>query len=363
MVQPQPQPTAAPAAAPAAVGAAGATVAPIVAPDPPLGTVPTIFGNINPNAHKEGSAIPTGPHLLYDVKFIVFNYGGAASGAMAPGAMLTWVNDQGQASEQFYSCGDLSRWQPTADGMYIVPVPGTEEMNKSSNFSFLMNELKVLGFSENRLDKQPISVLKGLYVTLAEKAQPKREGLPQQATPPGQQERVRTTAIPIDILNMPDEQPRSPVALGQVQVTLPSQAGQPATAAGGASAAPAPTPVATAPPPASVAPPVSAPVVAAAPPVAAQAPTAAPSTPAAPAQAAAVAVTPEVQTKALAVLAAIPNNPFTVSDINGQIFGVNGLNGDPDRDNVVQYLVSEEGIAYSLQNGYSREGDVITKTG
>ena len=167
----QPQPV----AAPAPLGAAAGTVvlpAPVLAPNPSAGPVPPAFGNLNPDVHSEGSAIPTGNQLLYDARFTTFIYGGS-SGNVGIGAMITWVNDQGQANEQFYSIGDASRWQPSPDGLYILPVAGSGQPNKNSNFGFLMSELKVIGFPLNRIDGQPITALKGLYCTLIEKQQPK----------------------------------------------------------------------------------------------------------------------------------------------------------------------------------------------
>jgi len=272
--------------------------------------------SLNPETHQEGSAIPTGPLTIMGARYTIFDYGGKAN----PGAglMLTLADDSGNQSEQFYSMGDPSRVIISEDGNTAGPTDGQGDVVKSSNLSFMLRELVLSGFPNDRLTSEA-SCLINTYAVWQEREQPSREGLPDAIVAPGQQARKRTAGVPSKLITAPWETSQSPILLGTVQVkpldgqqngaspTAPTQAAPPVQAA------PAPTPI--------VAP-------------------AAPAATTAPAPAQPQAVAPARVGEVVAMIVADLGEVFTNVQLTKWMFGAPG-NALPDRNEV--YVVIEEG--------------------
>lgn len=149
--------------------------------------------------------------LLREARFCTYNYNDTITVPVLA-VRLRIVTDDGVENEQYYSAGDLSHFQPSADGHYAEPVGGKEELNNSSNLAALTTALVNAGFPENRLDPD-ITCLEWLYAFWQMVAGTKREGLQR-----AEGSRGLTILIPTQIHNLPWETAKSPA------VTAPAQA-------------------------------------------------------------------------------------------------------------------------------------------
>ena len=174
--------------------------------------------SIDPEEMEESTGAPIDQNLLIKAaKFIVFDYQG--KGAPSVGAMLTYVQDEGTETTQFYSVASVEsrRFAPATDGKTLIPTGSTGKISKSCNFHILMREMANAGFPRDRLTGD-VSVLNGLYAYYVGVPEPTRSGLQRTA----EQAAVRRVIVaPARIHNLPWE-PK--VAAPAVDVGTPATA-------------------------------------------------------------------------------------------------------------------------------------------
>ena len=80
---------------------------------------------------------------------------------------------------QYFSAGDLKRFQPSEDGRQLEKVGSAETLNNNTNFNTLIKSIRDAGFPSDKLDTedQGIGALDGLYAHVIQIPQQKRAGL------------------------------------------------------------------------------------------------------------------------------------------------------------------------------------------
>ncbi len=163
--------------------------------------------SIRPSEFVEGGAVPVDRNLTWkECRFALFDYTRKSGEKVATtcAARITYVDDDGQEFVQHYSASDPERFVPSQDGKQLVAVGSAQALSKSSNFYILMNALINAGFPENRLSED-ISALDGLYTYNIGLPEPKRVGLVREAPAEGVVARERVLSVPSQILRLPWE--------------------------------------------------------------------------------------------------------------------------------------------------------------
>lgn len=167
--------------------------------------------SIRPSDFVEGGAVPVDKNLLWkEARFNKFDYikkdGTIVASTLA--LRVTYVDDDGQEYVQQYSAGDLERFQPNpADGGKTLIAVGTAQaLSKSSNMYVMLNALINAGFPENRIPEDGnVSIFDGLYTYNIGLPEPKRSGLVRAAVAEGEVARERVISVPSQILRLPWE--------------------------------------------------------------------------------------------------------------------------------------------------------------
>ena len=163
--------------------------------------------SIRPSDFVEGGAVPVDRFLTWkECRFNLFEYTKKSGEVVATttAARLKMVDDDGQEFEQQYSAADPERFVPSDDGKTLVAVGAAQALSKSSNFYLMMNALINAGFPENKLTGD-ISVLDGLETFNIGVPEPKRSGLVRVAAAEGEPTRERVISVPSQIRKLPWE--------------------------------------------------------------------------------------------------------------------------------------------------------------
>ena len=158
--------------------------------------------SIDPEEMEESTGAPIDQNLLVkDARFVAFDYQG--KGAPSVGAMLTYVQDTGAETTQFYSVASVEsrRFAPSTDGKTLIQTGSAGKISKSCNFHILMREMANAGFPRDRLTGD-VSVLIGLYAYYVGVPEPTRSGLQRTAE---QAAVKRVIVAPAKIHNLPWE--------------------------------------------------------------------------------------------------------------------------------------------------------------
>jgi hypothetical protein len=117
-----------------------------------------------------------------NVKYEMYDYEGKADAAPCFAAdMVTGTEAKPEEIvRQRWSCGSAENWEPSPDGMYLVPIGSETELRKASNVIVLMGSLVQAGFPVNLLGDGNAGVFEGLQAHMRRMEGPKRGGLPQQ---------------------------------------------------------------------------------------------------------------------------------------------------------------------------------------
>lgn len=112
---------------------------------------------------------------IKECKFVAWDYNGnIQEPVLALG--VTFVDDDGNEADQYFSAGDLKSFVPSKDGKQALPVGTKTGLNDGSNFAlFLLSALNA-GFPEDRLESD-ISIFTGMYCHIKRIPQPKRSGI------------------------------------------------------------------------------------------------------------------------------------------------------------------------------------------
>ena len=131
--------------------------------------------SLKPSDFVVGGGVPSDRNLnIIDAEFTYWDYNGQAGATTA--LKITFTDDDGVQSIQYYSAGSPDRIRPSSDGKSLEPIGDAAGLNKNSNLSIFLESLVTAGFPENKLNND-ISVLNGLRIYAVAKEQPKRAGI------------------------------------------------------------------------------------------------------------------------------------------------------------------------------------------
>jgi len=111
-----------------------------------------------------------------NVKYEMYDYEGKADAAPCLAAdMVTGAESKPEdIVRQRWSCGSADNWEPSPDGMYLVPIGGETELRKASNVIVLMGSLVQGGFPASALKQGMASTFEGLQAHMRRMEGPKR---------------------------------------------------------------------------------------------------------------------------------------------------------------------------------------------
>lgn len=110
------------------------------------------------------------------------------------------VPTEGEEIDQWWSCGDSSKFQPSDDGKEAVRVKGSGGIGSGTNAAVLFRSFVDGGFPEDRMTAN-LTCLEGTVAHVRQLAQPKRKGLPRQE----QEQRERTILCVEKVIKLPWE--------------------------------------------------------------------------------------------------------------------------------------------------------------
>lgn len=335
--------------------------------------------SLNPETFSQGVGAVDGNQRVTEARYVWDNYDGntAKDGTPLPYRFCLRVvmqADNGQVSTQIYSItSDLTKFQPSDDGLQAIPQKAGNTFHASCNMSKLILALQACGMPTNRLGAES-SGLENLYMA-TEILTVSRSG-----NDFGDSQ----LTLPTKIMNMPWEPnlqppvgsapaqapasytgsfaPGAPPQVAPPPLAAPPVAALPVAAAPPPIQAPAPVPQ-VAPPTATTPAPVPAPTPQPAP---APAPVPAP-VPVAETQVPTPAAPPTGQTmveKVQAIItpvAAAKNQVFNKSDLALGVY--NGdYSADPERDALSTFMFSPQLVTVATEMGYTVIGDDLTVT-
>ncbi len=190
------------------------------------------YVSINPDTFVQGGLIDDVDAILNSVRFCEFDYEGKSAPVLA--LKVNFVTPDGEAHEQYYSAGDLKRFQPTEDGKHIVPVGGASALVVSSNASQFLISITNAGFPKNKLSGD-VSVFDGCGVHLRRIAQAERKGLVKKEG----DDKQKTILVVDKVLFLPGEKPTFTAGSGTtLSKGAPAGAGKSVGAPAAAASAP-----------------------------------------------------------------------------------------------------------------------------
>ncbi len=134
------------------------------------------FLNLDPTTYVKGGLLDDVDVEVLGAEFELFDYGGNSASVPALRLDLRNLSDSSDES-QHYSCGNLKDFEPSEDGMYMLPTGSAQGFRSTSNFAILITSLAAHGFPTAKLAGQPISVLVGLRFHAVRKEVAGRDGL------------------------------------------------------------------------------------------------------------------------------------------------------------------------------------------
>lgn len=132
--------------------------------------------SLRPSDQQQGGLLDDVDVTFTDVNFVEYDYGGSISTPVLA-LHATLLDGEGKANEQYWSAGDLSRFQPSEDGLSIVAVGASKGLNNNTNAAALLRSVVDAGFPEDKFGDGSVDVLEGLVAHVNRVAQPKRAGI------------------------------------------------------------------------------------------------------------------------------------------------------------------------------------------
>jgi len=198
-----------------------------------------MYLSLAPSTFVRGGLLDDVDVEVLDAKFEMFDYGGNADAVPALRLNIKELNS-GTEEEVHYSVGALKDFEPSDDGLHIVPVGGSKFFRKGSNFAFFIDNLTANGFPEDKLvGEQPISILVGTVMHMIRKEAPKREGLRNQVQEDNGQK--KTVLVPVQVIKLPWEGKGKQGAASKAGAGAGASKAGSGTGAGATTAAAAPT--------------------------------------------------------------------------------------------------------------------------
>jgi hypothetical protein len=174
------------------------------------------YASLNPDDFVQGGLIDDVDVTFLSCRFVEWDYNGTIdTPALALLVSMTY-DDNGDVKEvnQYYSAGDLRRFQPSEDGTHAVSVSGAKGLATGTNIAFLLKSLKDAGFPMDRFGDGDMSVLDGLFCHINRIPQGERKGLKRNQTDDKGFE--KTVAVVTKIHRMPWEKPGTKTATAAV---------------------------------------------------------------------------------------------------------------------------------------------------
>jgi len=164
-----------------------------------------------------------------NVKYEMYDYEGKADAAPCFAAdMVTGAEAKPEdIVRQRWSCGSADNWEPSPDGMYLVPIGSETELRKASNIIILMGSLVQAGFPASSLKNGVASAFEGLQAHMRRMEGPKRGGLqqPQRRTVGGKEyERDNKILLVEKIISMPGQTTTEGPAKGKAKAKAKEEA-------------------------------------------------------------------------------------------------------------------------------------------
>lgn len=165
--------------------------------------------SLNPADYVQGGLLDDVDVTFETVRFVEFDYGGTTDKpVLALHAALVY-DDNGKAAsvDQYFSAGDLSRFQPSEDGTHAVAVGSAKGMADSTNAALLIKSILDCGFPIDKFGDGDVSAMDGLVAHVNRIPQPKRGGNIPEKNAAGFD---KTVMIVTKIHQMPWETPGQP---------------------------------------------------------------------------------------------------------------------------------------------------------
>jgi hypothetical protein len=160
--------------------------------------VPANAVSLKPSDQQQGGILDDMDVDLKSLTFVEYDYNGKADKPTL--ALLVVMGDsEGTDHDQYFSAGDLSRFQPSPDGKYAVAVAGAKGLSTTSNAALFLKSIVDQGFPEDKIT-HTVEPFEGANVHVVRVPQPKRSGLVQ-----AEGERERTVLVVSKINRLPWE--------------------------------------------------------------------------------------------------------------------------------------------------------------
>lgn len=132
--------------------------------------------SLKPSEASSGGAVIDDVDVrIVGCRFNLWDYNGTIQ-APVLALKVTFLDDEGNQSEQQFSAGDTKHFVPNEDGTEAVQVGSIPTLNDNTNAMAFMASLVNSGFPEDKiLDK--VSVFEGTKVHVKQAPQPKRAGI------------------------------------------------------------------------------------------------------------------------------------------------------------------------------------------
>lgn len=147
--------------------------------------------------------------LFQSCRFVEWDYNGSIDHPVLALLVEMAYDDNGkqEVAQQYYSAGDLSRFQPSEDGSHAVAVGSARGMADSTNAAELIKSVIDQGFPEDRFGDGDVSAMEGLSCHINRVPQKKRGGNISDKNAAGYD---KTVAIVTKIHQMPWESSPAP---------------------------------------------------------------------------------------------------------------------------------------------------------
>ena len=187
------------------------------------GAVPANAVSLKPSDQQQGGILDDMDVTFKSLSFVEYDYNGTVDKPVL--ALLVVMTDQdGTDHDQYFSAGDLNRFQASENGKYAVAVAGAKGLSTSSNAALLLKSIVDQGFPEDKLT-HTVEPFEGMEAHVVRVPQPKRSGLAQK-----EGERDRTVLVVSKIIRLPWEKtgagkarPTSTAAAGKATSTQPAK--------------------------------------------------------------------------------------------------------------------------------------------
>jgi len=136
--------------------------------------------SLNPDTFTAGGAGPSDVNVTFvKCRFAEYDYNGTVEKPTLALECELLVEGEKNTTLQYFSAGDLNRFQPSEDGRQLEKVGSAETLNNNTNFNTLIKSIRDAGFPSDKLDTEELGIgaLDGLYAHVQQIPQQKRAGL------------------------------------------------------------------------------------------------------------------------------------------------------------------------------------------